>query len=108
MVVDMGDFNGKKLDIMDKEILEEIIKYPLTSEEEIKNPHLKDTLAKSHYLLANIIQRGAGDDYDAFILLKKAESLSPNFQEAKSLKESLEIENNFFPGREESNVSNKK
>jgi len=66
----------------------------------------REIMARSNYMLADIIHRSAGDDYEAVQLLDKALEFSSNFEEASTLKQSLEIENFFFEYRE-SDVSNK-
>ncbi len=56
----------------------------------------KEVLAKSHYLMAEMISRSAESDREAMKHLDKAVNLMPNFQEAISLRKSIEIDNNFF------------
>lgn len=56
----------------------------------------KEVIAKSHYLMAEIITRSSENDDEAIKHLEKAQGLMPNLKEAADLKKSLEIENVFF------------
>lgn len=62
----------------------------------------KELLAKSHYMLAEIIVRSPDSDIDAIKHLDNAVKLLPNFEEALRLRKSIQFENNFF--RSESGV----
>lgn len=56
----------------------------------------KEILAKSHYLMAEIIIRSSEQDNEAVKHLEKAQKLMPSLKEAADLKKSIEIENVFF------------